>query len=150
MTHIPTKPIPTEATHHLRDVVMGQGKHAVKPGDDAPNTLHAGAYKNDNLVAIASVYHEAAPGSDNPTAWRLRGMASLPEVRGEGYGRAALELCMQHIAAQGGTLLWCNARKNAVGFYKRMGFVVEGDEFIPPGGIPHYFMWREITPESAI
>ena len=71
-------------------------------------------------------------------------MATVPSVRGAGHGRALLELCFDHIRAQGGRLLWCNARVVALGFYKRLGFVAEGPEFdIHPIG-PHYVMTRQL------
>ncbi|MGB1287362.1 MAG: GNAT family N-acetyltransferase [Aggregatilineales bacterium] len=149
MTTIFTKSIPTEATYSLRDTVMKQGKRATKPGDDAPDTLHAGTYQGDALVAIASIYHEAPPDSDEKNVWRLRGMASLESVRGQGYGKVTLLFCLDYIARQGGIRIWCNAREGAVGFYKNLGFHVKGDRFISADGIPHYFMWRDIAPDSS-
>ena len=122
----------------------------VYAGDDAPGTLHAGAFVGGELVGIASVCREAMPaGSDTRGSvaggsWRLRGMATVPAVRGTGLGRALLEGCFRHILAQGGDLLWCNARVAALGFYERMGFIAQGPEFeIVPIG-PHYVMTRRL------
>lgn len=113
-------------------------------GDDAPDTLHAGAFQGDELVGIASVCREGMPAGREPGGWRLRGMATLPAVRGAGHGRELLEACFAHIRAQGGTLLWCNARVVALGFYEHLGFVAEGEVFeIPPIG-PHYVMTRQL------
>jgi len=113
-------------------------------GDELPDTLHAGAFEGDAFVGIASVCREPMPGSADAGAWRLRGMATVPAVRGRGFGRALLEACFAHIRARSGTLLWCNARVVALGFYTHLGFVAQGEEFqIVPIG-PHYVMTRRL------
>jgi GNAT superfamily N-acetyltransferase len=116
----------------------------VYSGDDQPDTLHAGAFDGDAFVGIASVCREPMPGSRQGGEWRLRGMATMPAVRGRGFGRLLLESCFDHIRARGGTLLWCNARVVALGFYRHLGFIAQGEEFeIVPIG-PHYVMTRRL------
>ncbi|TPW08355.1 MAG: acetyltransferase, partial [bacterium] len=90
---------------------------------------------------------QAAPHQPAPTTdWRLRGMATLPEARGTGLGGALLEACLDHIARNGGTRLWCNARTTAAGFYVRYSFNIHGEAFDLPGIGPHYRMSRLISP----
>ena len=98
------------------------------------------------MVGIASLYREPGPGGAH--GWRLRGMATAPEVRGQGFGMALLVACVDHVAAGGGGELWCNARGPAVGFYRRAGFDVVGDEFDIPGIGPHVVMTRTVPPPS--
>lgn len=114
-------------------------------GDDAFDTLHAGGYDEDALVGIASVMREAPPWDEGAErAWRLRGMATLPEVRGQGYGGALLERCLAHAVERGGDTAWCTSRVPAVGFYRRFGFETEGGVFdVPPIG-PHVLMRRRL------
>jgi ribosomal protein S18 acetylase RimI-like enzyme len=69
-------------------------------------------------------------------------MATTPEVRGRGYGRALLWRCISHVCERGGSLLWCNGRVSAAGFYKALGFEVSGEHFESPGTGPHYLMKR--------
>lgn len=122
---------------------------AVYPGDTDASTLHAGAFAGGELVGVGSVYREAPPGEDDPDAWRLRGMATLPAVRGRGHAGALLAACLGHAARLGGSRLWCNARTPAAGFYARHGFTREGAEFdLPPIG-PHWFMQRPLAAEDA-
>ena len=116
----------------------------VYSGDDEPDTLHAGAFEGEAFVGIASVCREPMADSPDSGQWRLRGMATVPAVRGRGAGRALLEVCFDHIRARGGNLLWCNARVVALGFYTHLGFVAQGEEFeIVPIG-PHYVMTRRL------
>jgi predicted GNAT family N-acyltransferase len=110
------------------------------PGDDA--AVHFGAFADgDRLVGIASLYREDRVDGP-PGGWRLRGMATADDVRGQGYGAAVLAASIDHVATEGGSEIWCNARMPAVGFYRRAGFEVVSDEFEVPGIGPHVVMVR--------
>jgi GNAT superfamily N-acetyltransferase len=117
----------------------------VYEGDDAFDTLHAGAFREEALVGVATVMRESPPGTDDEHAWRVRGMATLPEVRGQGYGGALLERCITHAQDHGGTLVWCMARLPAAAFYRRYGFESEGEVFELPAIGPHVFMRRSVA-----
>ena len=112
----------------------------VDPIDDLPSSGHFGAFFEDRLVGVASVFNEARPGDTDPRAWRLRGMATPEEERGQGIGGALMHACLNDIRAAGGTTLWFNARTTAAGFYSRFGFVVQGDGFDIEGIGPHVVM----------
>ncbi|MDQ4096602.1 MAG: GNAT family N-acetyltransferase [Actinomycetota bacterium] len=114
---------------------------AVYPGDDAPTSRHFGAWIDDRLVGIASLYAEPRAGGPRP-GWRLRGMATEPSRRGRGVGRALLQACVDHVAAEGGGELWANARMVAVEFYGRFGFEVVSEQFEIEGIGPHVVMRR--------
>jgi GNAT superfamily N-acetyltransferase len=152
------RPIPAADTRPLRQAVLRPGKtleELVYPGDDDPRGVHLGAYDDaGRLVGIASVFPDVAPhhlagtipnaAFDPGAAFRLRGMATLPEVRGAGHGRQLLEACFDHVREQGGTYLWCNARVNAAGFYEAMGLKAFGDAFEIDLIGPHYVMGRAL------
>lgn len=114
------------------------------PNDDAPDTLHLGAFSGDELTGVASVYHEAPPGEQDQGAWRLRGMATLPAARRQGYGAALIRAGLAHVVSQSGTSLWCNARTTATPFYLALGFQQVGDGFALPDIGPHLFMRRPV------
>jgi GNAT superfamily N-acetyltransferase len=122
----------------------------VYSGDAAPETLHAGAFVDGELVGIASIFLEPPEYNvTHPAAWRLRGMATLPEHRGLGIGRELLTACLRHASAESGRLVWCNARVTAIGFYRRMGFEQLGSVFELPGIGPHVLMERPLQGFSA-
>jgi len=76
---------------------------------------------------------EAAPWDPPGDAgWRLRGMATAPEVRGWGVGADLVTRVLEHARAQQGRVLWCTARIPAVGFYQRQGFVTRGGTWEEP------------------
>lgn len=152
------RPLDAADTRPLRHVVLRPDKRPddlVYAGDDHPAVLHVGAEdEGGRIVGIATVYPEPPPREfrgvmpeeafARGAAFRLRGMATDPEVRGAGYGRELLEACFDHVRAHGGSYLWCNARLVAKDFYTRLGFDTFGEEFdIDPIG-PHYVMGRAV------
>jgi predicted GNAT family N-acyltransferase len=141
--HAIVRAVPVEAIRPLRHRILRPGQafeDTVYPGDELPDTVHLGAFHGERLVGVASLYREdrAGPG------WRLRGMATEPDVRGGGFGGALLAACAEHVAGSGGGELWCNARMAAVGFYRRAGFQVVSEEFDVPGIGPHVVMARAV------
>lgn len=134
-------------THSLRQSVLRPYQpieEMVYEGDNAPQTRHFGAFWGEVLVGVASLYHEPKPNENNRNSWRLRGMAVGETERGRGIGRALLQECLSYVAAQNGVVLWCNAREDAIGFYRSLGFETEGERFEIAGVGPHYVMSRAL------
>jgi GNAT superfamily N-acetyltransferase len=141
------RPITAAEARPVRQAVLRPGQppeSAVYPGDEAPGAWHVGAYKDDSLLGIASVYTEAPAGEIDPCAYRLRGMAVLPSVQGQGYGRALVQACVRHVLAHGGQTLWCNGRVSALGFYRAVGFRPVGEVFELPFSGPHFRLIRRV------
>jgi predicted GNAT family N-acyltransferase len=117
------------------------------PEDDRPGARHFAALHKGTTVGAASVYHEdppaefVVPGLRQGRGWRLRGMATLDEVRGTGEGSALLRTALTHAVLAGAEVVWCNARTSVAGFYRRHGFHTLGEEFEMPGIGPHQFMY---------
>ncbi len=148
MNDVEVREVPASETRPLRHLVLRPGQppeSTIYPGDDDTDTRHYAAFFDGHLVGIASLYREARPGSEIVPGWRLRGMATSGEARGRGVGRALLSACLEHVAAEGGGEVWCNARAEALGFYAAAGFEVAGDEFEIPGIGPHRVMRRDIA-----
>ncbi len=116
----------------------------VYPEDDDPRSGHFGAFVDGEAVGAGSIYNQSDDG-DDPADWRIRGMVTLEEVRGLGYGGALLAACLDHAAAHGGRRVWCNSNVRAVGFYTRYGFVPKGEEFDLPGLGPHQVMEKMLS-----
>lgn len=147
------RPISAAETRPLRAQILRPGQppeNLVYPGDDHPDVFHGGAFEDDRLVGIATIYPEAPPDeyrNQLPTggSFRLRGMATTPDVRGKGFGCDLLEACFEHIRRHDANLLWCNARVIALDFYRRMGFETVGHEFDIEGIGAHYVMWKKVV-----
>ncbi len=119
---------------------------AVFDGDDALDTCHFGGFVDRRLAGVASIYRVRMPERPEiEQAWQLRGMATLPEVRGIGIGRALLAACEDAARERNASLIWCNARVTAAEFYRKHGWGVLGAEFDIPTVGPHFRMFRELA-----
>jgi len=66
-------------------------------------------------------------------------MAVLQSWRGKGVGRALLQKALEVARAQGHAIVRLSAQTHASGFYRRHGFIAQGDEYLE-AGIPHLAM----------
>jgi GNAT superfamily N-acetyltransferase len=144
------RPISAAETITVRWPVLRPGfprEAAIFAGDELATTKHFGAFDGDRLVGVASIYLATLPERpDTTAAWQLRGMATLPAVRGRGFGRALLEACVAHACEENAALLWCNARTSAAPFYRKHGWTILGYEFDIPTVGPHFRMILEVEP----
>lgn len=144
--NITLRPITAADTHALRLRVLRDNDPAANlhfPGDDAPDSIHWGAFAAGALIGIATLHRRALAGQPDAVGWQLRGMAVAPDYQAHGIGGRLLAACCAHVQAQGGGVLWCHARVAARRFYEAHGLRVEGTPFNLPIG-PHYLMWRAL------
>ncbi|WP_223670765.1 GNAT family N-acetyltransferase [Kangiella shandongensis] len=109
--------------------------------DSREGVFHLAASDKGAVIGIASFYPEQHPQFNDANSWRLRGMATDPEVRGQGLGLKLLQQGIRHCQARGATILWCNARTSAMPFYRKLNFEIYGDEFMIENIGPHYLMY---------
>jgi predicted GNAT family N-acyltransferase len=130
----------------LRQAVLRPGlprAASVYDVDARPTTRHLVAIDGDTrVVGCATIFPE--PFAGRTDAWRLRGMAVAPELRGAGIGRKILAAIDRMMRGRPPVpLLWCNARVSAIGFYQRCGWTIVSGEFDVPGIGPHVNMTRQ-------
>jgi predicted GNAT family N-acyltransferase len=117
-----------QITPHLtwrlrRDILYpGQYLHDMEMEEDN-NGYHFGAFINNELVAVASLFkHEADD-------WQFRKFAVSDTVQKQGIGKQLLNYITNFAVSENGHRLWCNARLSATGFYARYGFTKTGNAF---------------------
>ena len=129
----------------LRGAILRPGlplAQAAYPEDDDPANLHLAALdESGHVVGCCTWLPE--PWEGRP-AWRLRGMATDPGVRGSGVGGALIRRGLDEAVVAGAEVAWCNARTVALGFYRHFGFETVGEEFLTQQQISHYVMWCEL------
>ena len=111
--------------------------------DSKSGVFHLLAEKGGEAVGIASFYPESHPEFNDVNSWRLRGMATIPEVRGLGLGKALLEEGLKQCEKRGANVLWCNARTSALAFYRKLNFDIKGEEFMIKNIGPHFLMYYQ-------
>jgi GNAT superfamily N-acetyltransferase len=135
--------------HPLRISVLRKGienPDVQYPQDDDPRAFHLGVEVDADLVAVASFSPASTPHRAGQPAWQLRGMAVADDHQGRGAGSLIIDEAIRRVRADGASVLWCNARDTALGFYEKLGFSVIGDGFVTPdSGLPHHVMVYDLS-----
>lgn len=105
--------------------------------DKEKDNMLIGAFEDDDMLGCCMLVEE------NPETVRLRQMAVLNDLQGKGIGRALMNFAENLARDRGYKTMSMHARKNAVGFYEKMGYKVAGDEFTEIT-IPHYVMEKRL------
>jgi GNAT superfamily N-acetyltransferase len=117
---------------------------AIFDDDESPTSGHFGAFVEG--VAVCCATFHLKPWQSAP-AFQLRGMATDPDYRGRGVGRAVLDLAEKTMTADRQILqLWCNAREPAVPFYQNAGWAIASERFEIPTAGPHFRMAKRVVP----
>ena len=142
-------PITTDQAMSIRHPVLRGGlpqETARFREDDEPATIHLGAYEAGRLFSVATFFPSRYDARPDRSAYRLRGMATLPAWRGRGGGGALVHEGLRLAGEAGADLVWCHARLTATGFYEKLGFTAEGEEFECEHSGRHVVMVRELGP----
>ena len=136
--------VSVEGILDLRHAVLRPGRPpetARFDGDEDSGTRHYGLHREGTCVACLTLL--CSVHRDQP-AWQLRGMAVAAGLQGQGLGTALLRGVEAELVAEGGALLWCNAREGARPFYERSGWRVCSQRFEVAGIGPHWRMERDL------
>ena len=115
---------------------LGLGFDANELEEEKDNML-IGAFEDDRLLGCCMLVEE------RPGILRLRQMAVLNDLQGKGIGRALMQFAENLARDHGYKVLMMHARKNAIGFYEKMGYKVKSEEF-EEVTIPHHVMEKAL------
>jgi predicted GNAT family N-acyltransferase len=124
----------------LRDEILRQplGLHfSAEELEKEKAHVHMAAYEDDQILGCCMLVEE------DPQTVRLRQMAVVNDVQGKGIGRALMQFAENVARDRGYKKITMHARKNAMGFYEKMGYRKKGDEFMEIT-IPHYVMEKAL------
>lgn len=141
------KPISSKETLSLRQLVLRPGKsvdECVFEGDNEPENFHLGAFEGKVLAGIVSLMNRKNTAFTEKKQFQLRGMAVLPEFRNRKIAVELLKAAEEELHAQKAEIIWCNARKIAIGFYEKNGFERIGGLFEIPQIGPHCLMVKKL------
>jgi len=105
--------------------------------ENEKDNLLMAAYEDDQMLGCCMLVEEG-----HQTV-RLRQMAVMNDLQGKGVGRALMQFAENLARDRGYKKITMHARKNAVGFYEKMGYRKVGQEF-EEITIPHYVMEKEL------
>lgn len=105
--------------------------------DEEKENLLMAAYEEDQMLGCCMLVEE------EPGTVRLRQMAVVNDLQGKGIGKALMQFAENLARDRGFRKITMHARKNAVGFYEKMGYRKIGEEF-QEITIPHYLMEKDL------
>jgi predicted GNAT family N-acyltransferase len=133
--------VPVEVLYPLRSAVLRPGLPLSScrfDGDDDATTRHFALQSGEETLVIASSYARGRDGID--AGWQLRGMATAEAAQGKGLGSKLLLEVLRCALSHNQQEVWCNAREEAVDFYRKHGFDIISDRFHIEGVGPHFVM----------
>jgi GNAT superfamily N-acetyltransferase len=88
--------------------------------DQDPKAVHMAAFVGDTIVSTVRF------DMVNEGSYLVRRMATDPEYRGNGIGSLVMEAAEAAVIERGARTIVLHARKRAVPFYERLGYVLTG------------------------
>src|SRR5437763_451213 len=124
----------------LRDEILRKplGLHfSPEEVEKEKSNLLIAAYEDKKMLGCCMLVQE------KPGTVRLRQMAVINDLQGKGIGRALMQFAENLARDRGYKKITMHARKNAIGFYEKLGYRKVGTEF-QEITIPHYVMEKEL------
>lgn len=96
-----------------------------------------GAFEDDKMLGCCMLINT------DPGTVRLRQMAVLNNLQGKGIGRALMQFAENIARDRGYRKITMHARKTATGFYEKLGYTTNGEEFLEVT-LPHVVMEKQL------
>ncbi len=114
------------------------------PPDVEKTTFHMAALFDNKVVGTATLIVDINPRFEEKNQYRLRAMATDPEMRGYGVGADLVSKAIEELKKMNVKLLWCDARLIATGFYEKQDFKIKGQVYQVPKIGPHKLMYKAL------
>lgn len=105
--------------------------------DNEANNIHIALFEEDEILGCCMLTKV------NADTIKLRQMAIKSGLQGKGVGRVILQFAENIARDRGYNKMTMHARKTAVGFYEKLGYKVEGNEF-EEVTVPHFVMEKTL------
>ena len=114
------KPVALGEVWSMRQAVMYPKETIdfVKLEDDDKG-MHLGAYENDELISVMSIF-------EHEDDVQFRKFATRVDQQGKGYGTVLLQYVMNWAEDRGKKTIWCNARTTTTAIYTKFGMQAVG------------------------
>lgn len=99
--------------------------------------LHIGIEENKELVSVMSLFIEM-----ETKAVQFRKLATRTDMQGKGYASNLMKWLIDYASDMKLNKLWCNSRKESIGFYQKFGYK-ETDQTFEKNG--HEYVIMELT-----
>tara|TARA_B100000287_G_C20647292_1_gene785545 strand:- start:996 stop:1670 length:675 start_codon:yes stop_codon:yes gene_type:complete len=110
--------------------------------DKNNSTIHLALFQNDKVISGLTLIENSF--LENKKSFQIRGMFTINNCCKKGYGSLLIDYAKKKISDHNCKLLWCNARVEAIDFYKKNGFVEYGDFFLKKNIGKHIKMYSKL------
>ena len=100
-------------------------------------TNHIVLFRQEDPIAVARIYDLGG------SVYKVQRVATLKKYRGQGFGAKLMHEIELKISELGGHQITLGGQNTALPFYEKLGYTVQGDEFMD-AGIPHHTMVKNI------
>lgn len=142
------KKISAEETFVVRHPVLRTRRPLIEcafANDNHPSSIHLGLELHGKIISVISALPIQFEHYPRLQAMRLRGIATLKSYQRQGYGTKLIRSIEKRIIkTKEFELIWINARINASGFYKKMGYKSIGNLFDIKGIGLHQQFYKKI------
>ncbi len=115
-----------EHAHELRKEVFIKEQGFAAEFDETDNiAIHFVAYDDDDVIGTCRIFTE-----NDPQVYHIGRMAVRKTYRHQHVGAALLRAAEQFIRANDGVKITLSAQEHAIPFYRKQGFVQEGDIYM--------------------
>lgn len=145
MKKIEARLIESNLTHQIRHTVLWPHKKQERCSiheDLLEETFHVGVFSDNELVSIGTFIKTDNEFFEKKNQqYRLRAMGTSKEYRKKSMGKELILFAKNILIKKNVKILWCDARKEAIDFYQKLGFKTNGNYYkIPVIGL-HKLMY---------
>lgn len=97
--------------------------------DDSKSTMHIALFVNGKLVSGLTLIKKKFNNS-RCLSFQIRGMFTKNKFSNRGYGSILIKYAKNEVIKSKNVIFWCNSRRKAINFYKKNGFVENGNFFL--------------------
>jgi predicted GNAT family N-acyltransferase len=135
-------------TFAVRHPVLRNGKPIEScqfEGDDLKSTTHFGLFESDKIQGVISLFEVKNVQFTSEKQHQIRGMAVQAQHQKKGFGEMLILNTEKYCIQKKSNLIWFNARQEAVGFYKKMGYSIIGHPFNIEDVGEHVVMFKNLA-----
>ena len=125
-----------EAKAIRREVFMEEQGFCSEFDDIDKRAYHAVVYTNGKASATGRLF-------EGRSGWHIGRVAVRKEFRGTGLGALAVMSLEEKAAALGAGCIRLSAQVQAQGFYEKLGYTAEGEEYLDEA-CPHIAMYKDL------
>jgi len=133
-------------TYDLRLKVLSHDtfEDCMYKGDFEDNTLHIGAFKENEIIGVASFFCETHKELPPTKMYRLKGLAIDPKHRKQLRGQTLILFGENLLRQKETEIIWCTTKISNIQYYNHLGFFESDYVFNHPTKGLHILMYKNI------